>query len=168
LCTAKWDSSSVWAVESSLILSIWPQGHKPRRLIKSTTAPYLLPLSRAIFQCELPSLFDYITAPTAHPHFLTIFEGFLSHPYWKITTGTHQHDVGDVYLALTLNYPPLLGETTWPHMTLDHVDFFNNDPPFIDVDSKDFATLASVFTSNDLDEIILADMERTGNPLLHG
>jgi hypothetical protein len=116
----------------------------------------------------LASLSDYITAPTAYPYLLTIFEGFLSHPYWKITTGTHQHDVGDVYLTLTLDNPPLLGETTGPHMTLDHVDFFDNDPPFVGMYAEDFATLASVFTSDDLDEIILANMERTGNSLLHG
>jgi hypothetical protein len=71
-------------------------------------------------------------------------------------------------LALTLDNPPLLGETTGPHMTLDHVDFFDDNSPFVGMDAEDFATLASVFTSNDLDKIILADMARTGNPLLHG
>jgi hypothetical protein len=116
----------------------------------------------------LASLSDYITAPTAYPHLLTIFQGLLSHPNWEITTGTHQHDVGDMYLALTLDNSPLLGETTGPHMTLDHVDFFDDNSPFVGLDAEDFATLASVFTSNDLDKIILADMARTGNPLLHG
>jgi hypothetical protein len=161
-------SSVVRTVGDRLTLRPRTQGHKPRRLIESKTVPYLLTLSRAIFQRKLPGLFDHITAPTAHPHFLTVFEGLLSHPYWKVTTGTHQHDVGDMYLALTLNYPALLGKLTGPHMTFDHMDFFNDDPAFIGVDSKDFTTLASVLTSNDLDEIILADMECTGSPLLHG
>jgi hypothetical protein len=52
-------------------------------------------------------------------------------------------------------------------MTLDHVDFFDDDAPLVGMNAEDFATLASVFTSNDLDEIILANMERAGNPILH-
>jgi len=116
----------------------------------------------------LAGLSDYIAAPTTYPYLLAIFEGLLSHPYWTITPGTDQHDVGDVYLAFTLDNPPLLGEATGSHMTLDHVDFFNDNAPFISVDAKDFTTLTAVFTSNDLDKIILADMPCTGNPLLHG
>jgi hypothetical protein len=117
---------------------------------------------------HLASLSDCITTPTAHPHLLAIFEGLLSHPYWTVTTGTHQHNVGDMYLALTLDNPPLLSEPTGPHMTFDQVDFFDNDAAFVSMDAEDFATLASIFTSNDLDKIILANMPCTGNLLLHG
>jgi len=116
----------------------------------------------------LASLSDYITAPATYPHPLAIFEGLLSHPYWTVTTGTHQHDVGDVYLTLTLDNPPLLGEATRPHVTLDQVDFFDNNAPFIGMDAKNFTTLTAVFTSNDLDKIILANMPCTGNLFLHG
>jgi hypothetical protein len=85
-----------------------------------------------------------------------------------ITTGAHQHHIRNVYLALTLDDPPLLGEATGSHMTLDQVDFFNDNAPFISMDTEDFATLASIFPSNNLDKVILANMPCTGNPLLHG
>jgi hypothetical protein len=73
-----------------------------------------------------------------------------------------------VYLALTLDNSPLLGEATGPHMTFDQVDFFDDNASFISMDAEDFATLASISTSNDLDKIILANMPSTRNLLLHG
>jgi hypothetical protein len=72
-----------------------------------------------------------------------------------------------VYLPLTLNDSPLLRQSTGPHMALDHVDLLDNDASFIGMHAEDFATLPFVFSGDDLDKIILADMPRTGSSLLH-
>jgi len=53
-------------------------------------------------------------------------------------------------------------------MALDHVYLLDYEASFIGMHAQDFATLPFVFSGNDLDKIILADMPRTGNSLLHG
>jgi hypothetical protein len=106
------------------------------------------------------SLAYHVATPTAHANLLSIVEALLPHPYRQVTSRTHEHDIRGVYLALTLNNASLLREPARSHVTLDHVDLLDDDPPFIGVHTEDLATLTFIFASNDLDEIILADMPR--------
>jgi hypothetical protein len=106
------------------------------------------------------SLAYHVATPTTHTNLLSIVEVLLSHPYRQVTSHTHEHDIRDVYLALTLNNASLLREPTRSHVTLDHVDLLDDDPSFIGMHAEDLAPLTFIFASNDLDEIILADMPR--------
>jgi hypothetical protein len=104
------------------------------------------------------NLSNRIATPTAHADLLTIFEELLPNPYREVAAGAYQHDVRHMDLTLTLNDASLLGEPTGTHMTLDHVDFLDDNTSFIGMYPEDFATLAFVFASDNLDKIILADM----------
>jgi hypothetical protein len=106
------------------------------------------------------SLPYHIATPTTHANLLSIVEALLSHPYRQVTSRTYEHDIRDVYLALTLNNATLLREPTRSHVTLNHVDLLDDDASFIGMHTEDLATLTFIFARNDLDKIILADMPR--------
>jgi hypothetical protein len=119
------------------------------------------PISSSALRPSVSTSLAYrVAAPTTHTHLLSIVEAFLSHPYRQVASRTHEHDIRDVYLTLTLDNASLLREPTRSHVTLDHVDLLDDDPSFIGVHAEDLATLTFIFAGNDLDEIILADMPR--------
>jgi hypothetical protein len=116
---------------------------------------------------RLGSLSNNIAAPAAHSHLLAVFEDLLSYPYRVVATGTHQHDIRDVYFPLALDNSTLLGQATRSHMAFDHVNFFDDYTPFVGMNAQDFTTLAAIFTSNDLNKIIPTNVRCMGDSLLH-
>ena len=99
-------------------------------------------------------------ARAAEPDFSSVLKRTCANPRWMVTLVAQKHNVGHMNWRFPLYYAGLSDHTLGSHVSLYHIDTFDQHPFFLRVGKAYLTCLTPVLASDNEHVIILSNLHR--------